>query len=225
MATRNPDGTPGSSFIIIATLGGLGITIGPVTLDGLGLLYASNRTFDEGAVRAALPTGQLKHLLFPTDPVHHTTEILRPLTTFFPAKQGSYLLGILVKLTFGATPIVRLDLALIAQWGESVSNRLIVLGRLSSILPSESVRIVQLNLDAVGIFDPSEGTAALDAVLVDSKLCGRFPLTGAAAFRRVAGVKGFALAVGGFHPRFPPRPGSPPCRGSPSPSPTGTTRS
>ncbi len=209
VATRNPDGTPGSSFIIIATLEGLGITLGPVTLDGLGVLYASNRTFDESAMRAALPTGQLKHLLFPTDPVHHTTEILRPLATFFPAKPGSYLLGILVKLTFGAPPIVRLDLALIAQWGDSVSNRLIVLGRLSSILPSESVRIVQLNLDAVGIFDPSQGTAALDAVLVDSKLCGRFPLTGAAAFRRVAGVKGFALAVGGFHPRYPAPPGFP----------------
>ena len=65
--------------------------------------------------------------------------------------------GILVKLTFGATPIVRLDLALIAQWGESVSNRLIVLGRLSSILPSESVRIVQLNLDAVGDLRPQRG--------------------------------------------------------------------
>ena len=53
------------------------------------------------------------------------------------------------------------------------------------------------------MFDLDSGTIALDAVLFDSKLCGRFVLTGAAAFRRAKG-EGFALAVGGFHPRFRP---------------------
>ena len=180
-----------------------------MTVDGLGLLFASDRTFDENAVRTALPTGQLKYLLFPTDPVHHTTEIMRPLATFFPALQGSTLIGILVKLTFGRTQLLRLDLAFIMQFGSAVSTRLIVLGRLSSVIPTDTVRVVQLNLDAVGVFDFSAGTAALDAVLVDSKLCGRFPLTGSAAFRRVPGVCGFALAVGGFHPRFAAPPGFP----------------
>ncbi len=209
VATKNADGTPGSSFIIIGTLEGLGWQIGPVTVDGLGLLFASDRTFDENAVRTALPTGQLKYLLFPTDPVHHTTEIMRPLATFFPALQGSTLIGILVKLTFGRTQLLRLDLAFIMQFGSAVSTRLIVLGRLSSVIPTDTVRVVQLNLDAVGVFDFSAGTAALDAVLVDSKLCGRFPLTGSAAFRRVPGISGFALAVGGFHPRFAAPPGFP----------------
>ena len=41
VATKNADGTPGSSFIIIGTLEGLGWQIGPVTVDGLGLLVAS----------------------------------------------------------------------------------------------------------------------------------------------------------------------------------------
>ncbi len=209
VSTRNADGTPGSSFIIIGTLEGLGWQIGPVTVDGLGLLFASDRTFDENAVRTALPTGQLKYLLFPTDPIHHTAEILRPLATFFPALQGSTLIGILVKLTFGRTNLLRLDLAFIMQFGSAVSTRLVVLGRLSSVIPTDTVRVVQLNLDAVGVFDFSAGTAALDAVLVDSKLCGRFPLTGAAAFRRTPGVSGFALAVGGFHPRFAAPPGFP----------------
>jgi hypothetical protein len=209
VSTKNPDGTPGSSFIVIATIEGLGWAIGPVVVDGLGVLYASDRTFDEVAMRAALPTGQLRNVLFPADPVHHTTETLQSLQAFFPAKQGSYLLGLLVKLTFGHTPIVRLDLGLIFQWGHSVSDRLIVLGRLSSLLPDEGTRILQINLDAVGIFDPSAGIAAMDAVLVDSKLCGRFALTGSAAFRRVPGSSGFALAIGGFHPAFRPPDGFP----------------
>jgi len=48
----------------------------------------------------------------------------------------------------------------------------------------------------------------VDAVLYESKLCGRFVLTGAAAFRRARG-EGFALAVGGFNPRFRPPTGFP----------------
>lgn len=202
ISTRDPDGTEASSFIVIATVEGLGWQIGPVTVDGLGVLYASDRTFDEAAVRAALPTGQLKHLLFPADPVRHAPEILAPLASFFPALRDSYLVGVLVRLIFGRPPKVTLDLALIFQGGRAVSNRLIVLGRISSILPDDRIRAVQLNLEAVGVFDPSEGTASMDAVLVDSKLCGRFPLTGSAALRRVHGPVGFALAVGGFHPQF-----------------------
>jgi hypothetical protein len=209
VATKNPDGSPGSSFIVIATIEGLGWQLGPVTVDGLGVLYASERTFDETAVRAALPTGALRNVVFPADPVHHTSETLQALSTFFPARQGSTLVGLMVKLGFGAVPIVRLDLALIYQFGPSVSNRLIVLGRVSSILPDEGARLVQINLDAVGVFDFSSGVAALDAVLVDSKICGRFPLTGAAAFRRVPGAAGFALAIGGFHPQFRPPDGFP----------------
>lgn len=209
VATKNADGAPGSSFVIIGTIEGLGWQLGPVTVDGLGLLFASERTFDENAVRAALPTGQLKYLLFPTDPVHNMAAIMKPLATFFPAQRDSTLVGILVKLTFGRTQMVRLDLAFIMQFGAAVNTRLVVLGRLSSVLPTDSVRVVQLNLDAVGVFDFTAGTAALDAVLVDSKLCGRFPLTGAAAFRRVPGAGGFALAVGGFHPRFAAPPGFP----------------
>ena len=202
IATRDPDGREAYSFIVIATVEGLGWQVGPVTVDGLGLLYASDRTFDENAVRAALPTGQLKHLLFPADPVRHAPEILAPLARFFPARKDSYLVGVLVRLTFGRPPRITLDLALIFQGGSAVSNRLIVLGRISSVLPDDRVRAVQLNLEAVGVFDPSEGTASIDAVLIDSKLCGRFPLTGSAALRRVRGSAGFALAVGGFHPEF-----------------------
>ena len=60
-------------------------------LDGFGGLLALHRTFDEVAVRAALPTGQLRYVLFPSDPVHHTAEILHALQTMFPAKRGSHL--------------------------------------------------------------------------------------------------------------------------------------
>ena len=42
---------------------------------------------------------------------------------------------------------------------------------------------MRLNLDAIGVIDFDAGTAAIDAVLVDSRLLRTFALTGAMALR------------------------------------------
>jgi hypothetical protein len=123
---------------------------------------------------------------------------------------GVHSYGILVKLFFGAGhPIIRADLALLLE-RDSVADRsrLLVLGRISSALPQDKDAVLRLNLDVVGVFDLDSGAMAVDAVLYESALCGRFVLTGAAAFRRAKG-EGFALAVGGFNPRFRPPTGFP----------------
>ena len=60
----------------------------------------------------------------------------------------------------------------------------------------------------MGVIDFDDGTAAIDAVLVDSRLAHKFPITGigGAARRASAEAPGFVLSVGGFNPRFaPPR--------------------
>jgi hypothetical protein len=204
-STKDREGNDLTSFILIGTVEHLGLQAGFVTFDGFGLLYASDRTMDVAAVRAALPSGQLKHILFPADPLKHLPEMVSALRTFFPPREGTYIYGILVKLTFGGSnPLLRADLALMLERDANTeSYRLLVLGRVSSILPQEKNALLTLNLDVVGVFDFDTGAAALDAVLYDSKLCGRFVLTGAAAFRREKG-KGFALAIGGFNPRFSP---------------------
>ncbi|MFP5415290.1 MAG: DUF6603 domain-containing protein [Actinomycetes bacterium] len=210
VSTKDRAGNDETSFILIGTVEHLDLSVGFITFDGFGLLYASDRTLDVEAVRAALPSGQLKHILFPADPVKHLTELASTLRTFFPPKRGTHIFGILVKLTFGsAHPLIRADLALMLERDSSTdSSRLLVLGRVSSVLPQGKDALVTLNLDVVGVFDFDAGTAALDAVLAESKLCGRFVLTGAAAFRRAPG-QGFALAVGGFNPRFSPPAGFP----------------
>jgi hypothetical protein len=201
-------GRPGaeeSSLILIGTVEHLDLQAGFVTFDGFGLIYVSDRRLDVEAVRRALPTGQLRHILFPADPVKHVPELVGALRTFFPMQQGTHAYGILVKLFFGAGhPIIRADLALLLE-RDSVSDksRLLVLGRISSALPQDEDAVLRLNLDVIGVFDLDSGDMAVDAVLYESKLCGRFVLTGAAAFRRAKG-QGFALAVGGFNPRFRP---------------------
>lgn len=210
VATRDAQGNEQSSLILIGTVEHLDLQAGFVTFDGFGIIYVSDRRLDVAAVRAALPTGQLRHILFPADPVKHVPELVSALRTFFPVAPGVHSYGILVKLFFGAGhPIIRADLALLLE-RDSVADRsrLLVLGRISSALPQDKNAMLRLNLDVVGVFDLDSGAMAVDAVLYESKLCGRFVLTGAAAFRRAPG-EGFALAVGGFNPRFRPPTGFP----------------
>ena len=206
IASKYPDGSPGTSMIVIGTVEGLSWMVGPLHVDGLGVIIGVNRTVDVEAIRAGLPTGALKNVLFPPDPIHHTTEVVSALRTFFPAKRGNHLIGFLAKLSYLKPAIITINAALIYAWGDR--KRLVILGRISSILP-EKVGLIRLNLDALGVIDLSAGTVSLDAVLVDSKLCDRFPLTGAAALRGDDTVAGFALAVGGLHPKFPAPPGFP----------------
>jgi hypothetical protein len=210
VATRNPDGSKGFSLIAILTIQlgnpyplGMGFF-----LQGAGGMIALHRTFDEVAMRAALPTGQLRNLLFPTDPVHHTAEILRALQTLFPTRRGSYMVGLLAKIGWASPTLVQFELGVIYEWGKQ--HRLIILGRVSAILPRTDLAIISLNMDAIGILDFDASTFALDAVLYDSKLCSRFVITGAMAMRMVWGDPGgFALAIGGLHPKFTSPPGFP----------------
>jgi hypothetical protein len=202
-STRNPDGSKGFSFIAILTFElanpyplGMGFF-----LEGVGGLFALHRTFDEVAMRAALPTGQLRNVLFPADPVHHTAEILHALQTLFPARRGSYLFGALAKIGWASPTLVQLELAIIYECGKQ--HRFIILGRVSATLPRTDFAVIKLNMDAVGIVDLDAGTFALDATLYDSKLCGRYVITGAMAMRmKWKDSPGFALAVGGLHPKF-----------------------
>jgi hypothetical protein len=68
---------------------------------------------------------------------------------------------------------------------------------------------VYLRLDILGIIDFDRSEASVDATLVDSRI-GTFPVTGDMAMRASWGqTKTFALAAGGFNPRFQPPPAFP----------------
>ena len=99
-----------------------------------------------------------------------------------------------------------MDLALILEFG--ARTRLLALGRISALLPSADNDLVRLNLEAMGVIDFDAGTAALDAVLVDSRLAHKFPITGAAALRAGfgSGPTSFVLVGGRAATRTSPRP-------------------
>jgi Family of unknown function (DUF6603) len=211
--TRTPEGGKGYSLAIFITAEdfkpiplGMGFM-----LHGIGGMLAINRTFDEIAMREALKTGALANLLFPKDPIRNASEIVRNLAKTFPAKRGNYLYGPMAKISWPTPALVNMDLAVIFEFG--ARQRLIVLGHVSSILPSAKNDLVRLNIDAMGVIDFDEGTASLDGVLVDSRLAHTFVLTGNMAMRARLSLGpsgGFALAIGGFNPHFAPPLGFPP---------------
>jgi hypothetical protein len=147
-------------------------------------------------------------LLFPRDPVANAPALLTALAATFPVRQGSYLIGLLARITWFTPTLVQLDLALILELG--VQTRLAILGRVSAILPSRDDDIIRLNLDAIGVLDFDAGTFEADAVLIDSRIAHQFPVTGSGAVRaRWSGSPTFVMAVGGLNPRFAPPAGFP----------------
>ena len=203
IATRLPDGSKGYSLLVFITADGFQpIQLGlGFSLLGIGGMVAVNRTFDENVLREGLKNDSLAAILFPRNPVANAPAIIRTVAAAFPARSGSYLVGLLVRIGWFTPPLITGDLAVIVEFG--ARKRLLLLGRVHAALPSADRPLLRLTLDALGVFDFDAGTAAIDAVLVDSRLLERFVISGAAALRtRFSHPRSFALAMGGMNPGF-----------------------
>jgi hypothetical protein len=210
LITRLPDGGKGYSLLIIITAEdfqpiplGLGFN-----LTGIGGLLAVNRTFDEDALRAGLRNHTLDSVLFPRDPIRNAAQILSNVNRVFPPASGHYLFGPMAQITWGTPTLITANLALVLELGARL--RLLILAQLRAVLPTPDDELMRLQMDAVGVIDFDQGTAALDATLHDSRLLRKFALTGDMAMRlRWDSSPSFALGVGGLHPAFSPPPGFP----------------
>ena len=210
IATRLPNNVKGFSLLIIITAEdfkpiplGLGFR-----LTGIGGLLAINRTFDEDVLRAGLKNHTLDSVLFPKDPIRNAPQILSTLNKVFPPANGHHLFGPVAKIEWGTPTLITADLALVLEFG--ARRRLLILAQIAAILPSQTNDLIRLQMDAVGVLDFDQGTAALDATLYDSRLLKKFVLTGDMALRlKWEGAPNFALAIGGLHPAFNPPPNFP----------------
>ncbi|HEY8411238.1 MAG TPA: DUF6603 domain-containing protein [Pyrinomonadaceae bacterium] len=210
LTTKMPGGAKGYSLVIIIFVEGFNpIQLGlGFVLTGIGGLVALNRTFDEEALRAGLKTHALDSVMFPRDPIRNAPQILSNLNHLFPPAAGHHLFGPMVQLAWGTPPLITADVALVLELG--ARRRLLILAQVLSILPRREHELVRLQMDAVGVLDFDQGTAALDATLRDSRLLNKFPMTGEMAMRmKWESSPNFALAVGGLHPAFKPPPNFP----------------
>jgi hypothetical protein len=177
------------------------------TLNGVGGLFAIHRTANVDALRAALQAGQLASILFPKNAIANAPQILALLDALFPTAPGRFLFGPMALIGWGTPTVLTVALALILELPEPV--RIILLARIALRLPSDSVPLVRINMDALGVLDLSQDLLSLDATLYDSKIMG-YALTGDMALRvNWSGQREFLLAIGGFHPQFTPPTGFP----------------
>jgi len=205
LTTRMPDGSKGFSLLIIITAEFPPIQLGfGFTLNGVGGLVGINRTLVVDVLRAGIKTGAVGSILFPKDPVANAPQLLSDLRAIFPPAPDRVVFGPMAKLGWGSPTLISLELGIIIELPSPVV--LVILGRLSMVLPDKEAPVLSLNMDVLGIVEFEKGEASLDATLFDSRLVA-FTLTGDMALRAGWGAQPhFELSVGGFHPRFEPPP-------------------
>lgn len=197
-----PDGRRGFSMLVIVAA----TDFKPIQLPfgfrltGVGGLVGVNRTVEVEPLRAGLKNGGLDNILFPANPVRDAPRIVSALATLTPPREGQFLLGLMARVVWGVPTLITIELGIIVEFPSP--TRLIVLGQFRAVMPTEKKPLVRLQMDALGVVDFDRDTAAIDAVLYDSKVV-KYPVTGDMALRARWGPDPtFALAVGGLHPKF-----------------------
>ncbi len=166
------------------------------TLVGVGGMVGINRRPDTTALSAAVSSGDLSKLLFPSDPAAQAPHLLEVLSSCFPFSAGSFVVGPMVKLGWGTPTLVA------ATIGVLVSDAgVVILGRIAITLPFEDAALIRLEALVLGTID--DNGLAIDASLANSQIVG-IPVEGDIRLRIRGGSDAlFAFSAGGFHPAFP----------------------
>lgn len=199
---------PGFSFLIIilADLPMVQLGFG-FTLNGVGGLIGIHRTTQTEALKNKLKEGAVDSILFPEDPLQNMSRIVGDIRDVFPTQIDQFVFGPMLQIGWGTPTIFEIEMALILDLPDPV--RLILLGQLHAVLPSEKFPVVIINVDLVGILDFGQKLIYIEAKVRDSRLAG-FKLTGGMAFYLNWGRDAdFILSIGGFHPAYANAPSLP----------------
>jgi Family of unknown function (DUF6603) len=203
VTTRMPDGSKGFSMLIIITAEFPPIQLGyGFTLNGAGGLLGVNRTFKVDVLRAGIQQRTLGSILFPKDPIRNAPQIVSDLNAVFPPALGRFVFGPMIALGWGSPTLLKIEIGLVLELPSPV--RLALMGRISLALPTEEEAVLSIHLDVLGVIDFDKGEASVDATIYDSRIA-IFTITGDMAMRaNWTGSPAFAMAIGGFNPRFQP---------------------
>jgi hypothetical protein len=207
LTTKLPDGSPGFSLLLVLSVEfspALQLSFG-FTLNGVGGLIGIHHAMDTGKLQSGLKDHTLDLILFPADPVGTAPRILTTMRAVFPVNPSRFVFGPLLKLGWGApVSLVTLTLGVVLDLPAPV--RLVILGQLRMILPSDQEKLVQLHADILGVIDFDQGTVSVDVSLSDSKIT-TFAISGDIAIRVKVGSGGYFLfSAGGFNPKYKPVP-------------------
>jgi len=202
--TKNPDGTPGFSLLIIITAEfGNGIQLGfGFTLLAVGGILGVSRTMNLQALMEGVRSGAVESVMFPHDVVANAPRIISDLKAFFPQKEGTFLIGPMAKLGWGTPTLVSISLGVIIE----IPGNIAILGVLKVVLPTDEAALIRLQVNFAGAIEFDKKRLYFFAALFDSRV----------VFITIEGEMGllvafgddanFVVSVGGFHPQFTPPP-------------------
>jgi hypothetical protein len=186
-----------------------------VQLEGLGLLYGSDRQTCTQAFLTAVGNGNLSALLFGSDLIKNAPSFIAALETLFPAKEGVSVLGFLAKFT-ALSEMLSLSVGVIFEYSSSSLIHTYVIGRLVAVCPTpiSGVKIdpkkvpIYIQADGVALWDSATDTLDLRIQLNNSRIWGG-ELTGGVEIyygpnRTGVAIQGTYVSVGGFHPDYKP---------------------
>lgn len=208
--TKLPGGESGFSFLVLVfadfeAIGGIQLSFGFV-LTGVGGVFGIFRSVNTDALRSAVLSNNLDHLLFPTDPIKNAPAIISDLRAVFPPTRDEYVFGPIVRVGWGTPVIIEAELGFVLDLPAFI---LALLGSVGVYLPVKPTPIVEVHIDIAGTLDPGHSTLELTGSLHDSHIL-YYTLSGQMEFMLNWGASpSFLFSLGGFNPHFVPPPGVP----------------
>lgn len=200
---------PRTFVVVLGATFSPGVAIGPGLIwFGAGGVYAHDRRADIEALRGRLASGAISNVLFADDPVRNAPVILGDLRVLFPPQPGTHILGLTVQA--GWVPLlddyfVRVALGVLLEFRDGL-RKVVILGTLR-IRPPKLEKVLDIEIDAVGVIDIDRQTLEIDATIRRGLALGVFKLTGDGGVRAKIGTGGhLAATIGGFHPDYDPAP-------------------
>jgi hypothetical protein len=152
-------------------------------------------------MRDVLYDGRLDNLLFPADPIANAATILRDMAAIMPVAQGQHLIGPVARIVWGKPVLIEVRLGAIIEIGNH--PRLVVVGDISTDLPTKDAALVSLSMPFFGEIDPAAGTISFDATLQNSRVL-TWAISGDGAIRTGWAPKlNHIASIGGLHPGYP----------------------
>lgn len=211
---QRPTDSKPTSWLVLAALQAKNTGPG-FTIQGIGLLYGSNRTTDPDAFLAGIATGDLDAVLFPDDPIGKSAQYLAALERLFPTKQGASVLGMSVQFSALGGRIA-FDLGVILDFQGSSLGRVYLVAQFVALTsaPKPGQRVdpakqaVYVLADGVAIFDTRTDEINVRIALRNSHVW-KGELTGGASLFHGSpqvdgGNRGTYVTIGGFHPSYTP---------------------
>ncbi|MCA9467624.1 MAG: hypothetical protein KC643_19565, partial [Nitrospira sp.] len=150
-------------------------------LVAVGGLIAINRTLSVEALQAGMLDGTLDSLLFPPNPVAQAPRIIQDLQRVLPAQDGRYVVGPMLRLTWGAKSLVKIDLGLFFELPNPL--RMLLAGQLDVAVPHEDKALIKFQAAILGLLDLGRKVLAIDTRIKEGSHIVGFEVLGDTALR------------------------------------------